>query len=150
MYSLDCGTPRRILMLGTANGALSKPGHWLEGQSVKLFWQTSFARARALLCQRGQFSHLLIDLDGLGGIAKRFDMLRRLRDEMPQIPVILFSREFLVDDLSAERMWICDASLRPTATFSTLELALLISEVNNQHWQTQVTRIIDENARKIG
>ena len=150
MHSLDQEDPRNIMLLGPYDGALMKPSIWLEGQSVHLDWESSFAKARALLSRRTKYSHLLIDLDALGGIAKLFDTLRRFRDEMPTIPVILFSSDFLVDDMDLDRIWLCDASLRPTATFTTLELALAISEVNNQHWQAQFPRLASQRAAQGG
>lgn len=130
------------LMVGPPRGALGKSAFWLAGRGIRLVWQTTLCDARKLLAMPNRFSHLFVDLDSQGGIERFIDELSAFRSAFPGMPTVLVSSEFMVDDFDLHRIWLCDASLRPTASHATLELSLTASIENNKAWRTRKGRAL--------
>jgi len=83
----------------------------------------------------GTITHVMVDIDALGGIVVAYDGLRLLRNQRPNLPVIVVSEDLSANDFSLERLPLCDASLRAPVAYSALEYALTESrEVNNPAW----------------
>lgn len=102
--------------------------------------------ARADICfsndlARLQHSNvLLVDIDSLGGILGSIDQLLCLRTQNRPRITILLSAEFSRDDFDANRLWVCDASLRLPFSFARLEQAFVEADNNNMVWQDQKVR----------
>lgn len=89
-----------------------------------------------------KLTHILVDVDGLGGISVIYSELRRIRDTIPELAVILVSSEFSADDFSLERLPLCDACLRARFTADGLDFAMTESaDVNNKVWQTRLEEL---------
>lgn len=86
---------------------------------------------------RARPSHVVLDVEALGGIATAYGAIRRFRDRYPNLPVILVSTDFAADDLGTERLALGDVSLRVPFTFAALDLALREAAVNNATWQAR-------------
>ena len=83
---------------------------------------------------------LLVDIDGLGGILGLIDQLLCLRAQNRSRIIILLSAEFSRDDFDADRLSVCDASLRLPFSYARLEQAFVEAESNNMIWQDQRIR----------
>lgn len=83
-------------------------------------------------------SHLIVDLDYLGGIEKSVGGLRRIRDSWPDIVVVLLSSDFRSDDVSCDRLAVGDVCLKHPVGLASLEFGLMeASRVNNRVWQAR-------------
>lgn len=60
----------------------------------------------------GRFDFCIVDADLLGDAEDTIDYCFRLRAIAPEMPILLLSSEVRGHDLTAERMAICDATLR--------------------------------------
>ncbi|MCW1920552.1 hypothetical protein NX862_17475 [Rhodobacter sp. KR11] len=146
MPSVDGIETLTILMVGRVDGALLSPALWLGDLGALVQWIAPDIDELNGLARDGLMAptHVVIDLDAMGGILPAFDSLRKLRDTRPDLPVILVSGDLAVDDFSLERLALCDASLRAPVAFSSLEYALTEArEVNNPAW---VARLKDLRA----
>ena len=83
---------------------------------------------------------LLVDIDSLGGISWSIDQLLVLRAQRRSRITILLSAEFSSDDFDANRLWVCDASLRLPFSFARLEQAFVEADNNNLVWQDEQVR----------
>lgn len=133
-----------VVMIGYGDGHLAEPARWLQERGARLRWTSP-----KMLHETGQLALAfpnhhrgaaravaLVDVEGAGGIAVAFDGLRVLRDRRPDLPLILVSDDFQANDFTAERLALCDASLRAPVARAALETALTEScEVNNPAWQ---------------
>lgn len=86
---------------------------------------------------RAHPTHVVMDIEALGGIASAYTAIRRFRDRNPDVPVILMSSEFAADDLGTDRLALGDVSLRVPFTFAALDLALREAPINNAAWQNR-------------
>ncbi len=146
MHSVDMVEGLSFLMVGARRGPLAEPAGWLSALGAQVAWAPpSFSTMASLIADRTAtaatrgVTHVVVDLDALGGIALAFDALRTLRLARPDLPVILVSQDFQSNDFGLDRLPLCDASLRAPVVFAALEFALSeVSEVNNPAWQDRV------------
>lgn len=96
----------------------------------------------------------VINLDDFGGITEVIDDLLEWRLLCPDLPTILLSGEFEVDDFDLDRLPVCDCSIKYTSNPASLHLALKQSLLNNAVWfnrQGLETKIeIEDELRLIG
>jgi hypothetical protein len=137
MHSLDCDPLRSVLLVGTPLGEMAKPADWLAAQSLQITWASRADWVKLVLKRRHAYSHVMLNIDHLGGINTIFDALAHLRIEVPDLPIILLSSSFARNNFNLDRIWLCDVSLRAPVTFAALELAMTTSELNNAVWQTR-------------
>lgn len=84
----------------------------------------------------------LDDFDGVGSI---YNKLRYFRDERPHIPVVLTSSDFKSNDLSQERLSICDLSIRLPLEPGSEESLFHAAGQNNMIWMERLAEL--EKAR---
>lgn len=137
MPFVDAARDWNVLLYGAVQGDLAKPATWLTNHAWPIKWKKRFDLLIGILAQPHSYSHIMINLDDLGGIYDAYDSLIDLRLRFPELPVILVSRSFAVDDMDLERIWLCDVSLRAPVTFKALELAMTVSTQNNAVWQAR-------------
>lgn len=81
--------------------------------------------------------YVFVDVDSFGLIDTVISDLVDLRIRKPQLRVILLSRTFGRDDFTAERLAICDCSLRLPVSLVRLELAFIAADDSNAIWQSR-------------
>lgn len=84
---------------------------------------------------------IIVCLDDFNGIGPIFNKLRYLRNNFPDIPVILTSFGFKSHDLSEERLQICDASIRFPIDAKSLDDIFLAAWHNNTAWQARLVEL---------
>ena len=82
----------------------------------------------------GEWSVVVVHLDDFGHISVLFDLVRSFRLRCPGVPVVLASRKFSKDDLTLERLPLCDASLSVPSTIQSIRAALDAAIENNDVW----------------
>lgn len=80
------------------------------------------------------WSVIVICIDDFSGVGRIFKTLRTIRNDYPEASVILVSNEFKVNDLSKERLAICDISLHLPYEASSLPEAFVSAYQNNKVW----------------
>lgn len=80
------------------------------------------------------FDIALVDADHLGDAGDMIDFGQRLRRHAPGLPVIMATSRAASDDLTAERMAICDATLKKPLTTQRLERAAAHAAQNHARW----------------
>ncbi len=128
----------------------------LAADSVPLTFQIEHLRKQgrdvAVCSDMGQFQNLLgmpiehwslliIEIEGFGGITAVISKLMMLREEHPDLPIILASTRMSAHDFSAERLPICDASLALPCTAADLHVATLNAVNNNLIWQKRLEEL---------
>ena len=103
---------------------------FLMSQRVEICFSTDLASLQ-------DSNVLLVDIDSLGGIELVADQLRVVRTRSRSCIIILLSAEFSRDDFDADRLSVCDASLRVPFSYARLEQALIEADNNNMVWQDQ-------------
>jgi hypothetical protein len=81
------------------------------------------------------WTHLVIDIDGLGELEDILATLHRFRLDRCDVPVILLSAGFGVDDFGTHRLSITDVSLRVPTAARRFKSALIEARHNNRTWQ---------------
>lgn len=125
----------RLVLIGVQDIALQKIRDFIGPAGGQVLLHVPLALHDEYPIIRAQPSHVVMDIESLGGISTAYAMIRRFRDRYPQVPVILISAEFAGDDLGTERLALCDVSLRVPFTFAALDLALREAATNNAAWQ---------------
>jgi hypothetical protein len=87
---------------------------------------------------------LIISIDDFDGIGSIFEKLRNFRTYRPSVPVILVSRNFKADDLSQERLAICDVSVKLPLSPDKIERYLATASINNKEWVKRLVEIESE------
>lgn len=147
MYAVDSGTETVVAMIGGYTSDLTRAAEYLSKQGKPIIFSDSLSSVQSLQCMdhRGtvhKLSHIIVDVDALGGVSAIYQELRRVRNSVPDLAVILMSSDFSVDDYSLERLPLCDASIRSNFTFAGLEFAFTEAiEVNNKIWQSRLTEL---------
>lgn len=141
---IPCGTPKMHavdpLDTGLVQVVTSDPKPywhvtgWLDAQDIGF-------TMRASMTPLADCQVMLIDFDSFGATDQTIDELRRLRNEHPDVWVILVSWAFGRDDFSTDRLPIADVCLRGPVSFARLELALVEAEVNNAIWQGRLNEL---------
>jgi hypothetical protein len=81
------------------------------------------------------WSLLIIEVEGFGGVTAVIAKLLMLREEHPDLPIILASTRMAAHDFTAERLQICDSSLALPCTVGDLHVAVENAVANNLIWQ---------------
>lgn len=132
---------RPMLLVGQAK-SFADIRNWLH-----LYGQHTDARAcigEAIqdLQEKSQtWSYVLIQIDDFGGIDVVIDALLLLRGAAGNCPVILLSSETVSDDLTSERLVLCDATLRLPVSLTRFEAGLVESMFNNSAWQNRKLKL---------
>lgn len=138
LLAIDHDDIGEVVLVGPMAGALCRAAGWLGGNGAQVLWEASVECAFNAAITRRSITHLLVDVDRLGGIMTLLEPLLALREARPDLVVILVSHDFLLDDYGTERLFLCDASLRAPLSFAALEVAL--SEAawdNNRLWKAR-------------
>lgn len=85
------------------------------------------------------WSYIIVSVDDCGGLGKVYDAIRRFRDSYPQTTVILVSADFSKNDLSCERLPLCDISLKSDA--GPIDGVFEVATLNNIKWQARVLEL---------
>jgi CheY-like chemotaxis protein len=80
------------------------------------------------------FDLAVVDCDHVGDHGDVIDLGRRLRRHAPGLPVIMLSSRVLRDDMTTERMAICDVTLRKPLTRGGFLLAVSAALDNHAFW----------------
>lgn len=88
------------------------------------------------------WSLVILDLDSFGGILELSDDLMEFRAEAPEVPVLLLSSGFSQDDLSEERLPMCDASVRSPALSPSIAKGVKAAVENNKSWRLRCKNLI--------
>ncbi|OYX39788.1 MAG: hypothetical protein B7Y91_00635 [Rhodobacterales bacterium 32-64-14] len=135
-HHLDCESLGIVVLAGRSLGWIARilGAHDVQSYSVEnLLGFTSSGTGDGQ-----KITHLIVDLDQMGGIHNAVDDLRRIREQWPEIVVVLISSDFAADDYSCDRLAVCDVSLRRPVGMASLEFGLMeASEVNNPVWQAR-------------
>lgn len=130
-----------VVLVGKPGGVLNDTAAWLLGNRASLTWLPPSPDAIDVLAGNAAAGAnvAILDLDAVGDIRDVLDSLLMLRRLRPGLAVILVSRGFHADDVSTERLPVCDCSLRVPVSFASLDFALNEAiEVNNPVWQASV------------
>lgn len=138
ILALDLEDMGDALLAGPISGALGRAAGWLRGNGAQVIWEADADCAFTASITRRGITHLMVDVDQLGGIATLLEPLLALREVRPDLVVILVSHDFLLDDYGTERLFLCDASLRAPLSFAALEVALSeAAQDNNRVWMAR-------------
>jgi len=124
-----------VVFCGKNGQAFEAIGHALgkRGISVERVSTISSLWVSSLCLDSGTIA-VFVDVDSLGGAGPVVERLLLFRKDLPQVPTILLSTEFASDDLSAERLPICDCSFKTKNLPALWDLALLTAFSNNSVW----------------
>jgi hypothetical protein len=81
---------------------------------------------------------LIVQIDGFGEIEDIVDQLMSFRRKAPAVPLILISAGFRQDRLGAERLALCDVSLRDPVGLGKMPAVLEQALQNNLMWQERL------------
>lgn len=84
------------------------------------------------------WSVVIISIDDFEGVSQVFKTLRTIRNDYPEVSVILTSKDFTASDLSKERLAICDVSLRSPCETASLTDAFISAYQNNKAWNERL------------
>lgn len=132
---LSCDRPAGPALCVARSSALEGACEWLgtQGITCERYGDLACLLNGARNDLRG-WSMLLLAVDDLGGITAVIDDLLALRRHAPDLPVLLFSTEVRGDDLSTDRLMLCDATLRLPVTPARFGAALADAAGNNILW----------------
>lgn len=88
----------------------------------------------ANLVHAGRYSCAVIDADSLGDLAHVVGAVVSLRDQRPNLPVILVTAGVRRDNYELERLPLCDVTLRHPVDPETFAFAVQEAQVNNRVW----------------
>lgn len=127
---LQCGRPVLIITTDMTAGALSSSHFQASGQDVQL----TNSLEGALADLPSAWSLAVCHIDDFAEVEDVIDDLRDFRESTPTVPLLLVSSHFARDDLSTERLAICDASVRNDCRASALDVAISAAIQNNLSW----------------
>ena len=81
---------------------------------------------------------LVVQIDGFGEIEDIVDQVMAFRRNAPAVPLILISTGFRQDRLGAERLALCDVSLRDPVNLGQVQAAVDQAFQNNLLWQERL------------
>jgi len=108
---------------------------------------TALARLRG--CRAAIPLALAVMVDEVGGPGTVVSRLLQFRLRSPDIPVILLSKGFAVDDFSTVRLVICDVSLRLPLRSHVLGEAIQTAQANNSDWLDRLSERRRERRKTI-
>lgn len=128
-------TALRVLIVGRDGADAAAVHAWLDrlgatpvhvgDRHLPLEWLDQYATG---------FDLSLVDADHLGDPGDVVDFGQRLRRFAPALPIIMASSSVAQDDLTTERMAICDATLKKPLTHARLERGAAHACENHAHW----------------
>jgi hypothetical protein len=134
-----------ILVLAVDTVALTFPIERLRNQGRDVAVCSDMGQFQNLLGMPIEhWSMLIIEIEGFGGISAVIGKLMMLRQEHPNLPVLIASTRMPAHDFTLERLPICDASLALPCSASDLNVAVQNALMNNIAWQMRLEEI--ENA----
>jgi hypothetical protein len=77
---------------------------------------------------------VVLCVDDFDGIGEVYNKLRYFRDERPNVPILLTSVNFKLNDLSVERLPICDTSIKMPLDTALLDECFMAVWSNNECW----------------
>lgn len=89
------------------------------------------------------WSMAVLDVDSFGGILELSDDLLDFRAEVPEVPVMLVSAGFSQDDLTEERLPMCDASVRNPARLTSIVKGVAAAIDNNKTWRIRSSALLN-------
>lgn len=81
-----------------------------------------------------RWSCIVVDVDSQGDLAAAVDAVVTLREQRPNLPVILVSAQVKRDDFELERLPLCDVTLRLPVDPENFCFAVQEAQVNNRVW----------------
>ncbi|GAA0303165.1 hypothetical protein [Rhodovulum strictum] len=90
---------------------------------------------------------LVVQIDDFGGITGCIRALLRFRHLCPTVPVILLSTQTMQEDLSLERLTLCDVTLRTPVSAAAWRPVLGIARKNNRVWQSRMMQRAGDGRR---
>lgn len=133
---------RLPILYAAADADMASPvAAWLLSAGYRVIPAEGFGLALGeVLARRSAFGMLVVDIDGFGGPELVVERLMELRRRAPSLPVIVISTEVQFHDFTAERLAVCDITLRAPVSAAALDLALAEASVNNLLWQARQLR----------
>lgn len=141
-HGTDTAGDLRVGLVGIRGATLSEPARWLRGQGIEVGWLEPAVTSLGDLAAPEAPNLAIIDVDALGGADIVLEPLLNLRRRRPGLAVVLVSRLFRADDVSLERLPVCDCSLRAPVSFAALDFAVGEAvDVNNPLWVERVRHL---------
>lgn len=106
---------------------------WLRGRDDAAHVVGDLDQAQRHVHDR-RWACVVVDCDSLGDLRIVVDRLVTLREERPNLPVILMTRHVRRDDFDLERLPLCDATLRYPTEADTFAFAVQEALINNLVW----------------
>ncbi|MCO8145904.1 hypothetical protein NHN26_11775 [Rhodovulum tesquicola] len=139
-------TPSRVMLAAARVTTAGVEARVLAGCSV-LYQDLDLALAdlRADSRKAGRvWGFLAVQIDDFGGITGCIRPLLRFRHLCPSVPLILLSDCTSRDDLSCDRLALCDVTLKSPVNAASWRHALAVARKNNRTWQSR----LDERAKQ--
>jgi hypothetical protein len=115
---------------------------WFRAEGASVGFDQDLPRALAeLRLHPASWSALIVHLDGFGDLEDLVDMLLAFRRAVPTLPLILISASFGRDTLGAERLAICDVSLRDPVGLGRMKSVLDQAIRHNHAWQQRLAAL---------
>lgn len=119
--------------------SVSKSGlivEWLRSMGLDVYFGPNFQDILETAKTSGmEFSILYVDIESQNGIEAVIDDLIAFRNGFPAVPAVIISPLSNYNDLSPERLPICDISMRSIYHMSQLERVTNTAIENNTLWQ---------------
>lgn len=84
--------------------------------------------------QSARWTCLVIDIDSQGALASAIDSIIQIRNQRPNLPIILISALVKQNDFDLERLPLCDVTLRLPVAAEDFLFAVEEAKVNNRIW----------------
>lgn len=136
------GADSRPMMLVGRTKSFAEIRYWLEHDRQDIDSRHGIGEAvHDLESGSETWSYVLVNIDDFGGIDDAIEALLLLRRAAGKCPVILLSSETVLDDLSSERLVLCDATLRLPLSLTRFEVGLVQAIFNNNVWQNRKLKL---------
>lgn len=124
--------PQRVAIFANSTLASSRLVASLKRMGFIPLILTVSSRSESWHKTFGRFAQMcFVDLDSFPLSCDPITFCRALREDHPQVPLILMSETFGDDDLSTDRSAVCDASMRWTADRDALTEVISAAQSNN-------------------
>lgn len=98
-----------------------------------------FERALEIVRKSSKFKLFCIFVDYVGGPGVVVPSLLKFRVRQPHVPILLLSRDFGGDDLTTERLSICDVSLRLPVDEERFMDSVQVASKNIIEWKKRLS-----------
>lgn len=122
-----------VLVLTSRHQLPAEVKKWLD-QHACGGWIGRTLDAAAELFHNARWGCLIVDVDSFKDLQDAVDTLVTLRQQRPNLPVILISAQVKRHDFSVERLPMCDVTLRIPVALEDLDFALQEAMINNHVW----------------